>query len=475
MGAVYAADHPRLPRMVALKTLTAATDDATARAQFQREAEMVARLDHPNIVTVLDRGIEGDLPWISMQFVDGTDCAHALKTQGPFSVPRAVHVLTETAKALDDAHAHGVLHRDVKPANIMLRAGEPGQSERVLLTDFGIATVAEGGTNITSTGFSMATLGYASPEQLRGERLDGRSDQYSLGCTLYALLTGEQPFVGTPVAVMHQHLHVPVTPLGLRRPDIPPAVDTAIARAMAKQPSERFGSSVEFAEAVGAGFAPPPRTLPVVGTARPPRRTPLVMASVAAVAVAGVVGFAAFRPDSGGPQGTPTTPVTTTSTTAGSPTSPPETEIWKTAQPALSLWPQLLPSGPTATGYGGMVCTPTTTLPAQNVVPFTYKLQCKVRVDSKVPARFLTVDLLAFPPGKGQAALDALPSVPSLPVIPKAAQGMLFRQYEDPVEGTWMLLFFTGADRRDYHFQVGSKDGSFKSAELHSWIEKAAF
>ena len=254
MGAVYEAEHPRLPRLVAIKTLTEATD-AEARARFEREAEMVARLDHPNIVSVLDRGIEDGLPWISMQLVEGTDAARALRAQGPYSIGRALHITAETAKALDEAHRVGVLHRDVKPGNIMLRADPKGGPERVLLTDFGIGAVADGDA-ITRTGGSMATIEYASPEQLRGQRLDGRCDQYSLACTTFALLAGRPPFQGPPARVIEQHLNAPVPDLLRLRPDVPPAVQDVLRRAMSKDRGQRFATCTAFAGALRQAVQP---------------------------------------------------------------------------------------------------------------------------------------------------------------------------------------------------------------------------
>ncbi|RMI35058.1 MFS transporter [Nocardia stercoris] len=252
MGTVFLARHPRLPRKVAVKLLNADVSvDPDLRARFEREGTVVAQLDHPGIVSVLDRGVEHGQPWLAMQYVPGTDASRLdPRTLNP---QRAVRIISEVATALDHAHSRGILHRDVKPANILLAAPEAGHPERAVLTDFGIARVLTSNTQHTSTGNLTATIAYASPEQLSGDPLDPRSDQYSLGCTLFALLAGHPPFAATdPGQVVAAHLVKPVPPLP--RPDVPPQLNHVIARAMAKNPAERFGSTGEFAAAAAAAL-----------------------------------------------------------------------------------------------------------------------------------------------------------------------------------------------------------------------------
>ncbi|WP_280198412.1 serine/threonine-protein kinase [Nocardia cyriacigeorgica] len=250
MGAVYLARHPRLPRRIALKLLNEELfSDKELRARFEREADLVAQLDHPNLVTVYDRGADDGRLWISMHYVDGVDAA----TVDPHALPpqRAVQIVAETAKALDFAHSRGVLHRDVKPANILLANGGNGQ-ERVFLTDFGIARIADEANRLTQTGTFTATLAYASPEQLTGADMDGRSDQYSLACTLYWLLAGSAPYESThPATVIQGHLQRQPPPVSTARAGLPPSLDAVLARAMAKRPADRFASCSEFAEARG--------------------------------------------------------------------------------------------------------------------------------------------------------------------------------------------------------------------------------
>ncbi|CAM4527821.1 serine/threonine-protein kinase [Nocardia ninae] len=248
MGSVYLARHPRLPRLTAMKLLNPEVfHDKEIRTRFEREADLVARLDHPNIVTVFDRGVEDERLWISMQYIDGTDAAGVEARSLP--PERAVQIIGETAKALDFAHRRGVLHRDVKPANILLER-TAGAGERVFLTDFGIARFRDDTGRLTQTGTFTATLAYASPEQLSGALLDHRSDQYSLACTLFRLLTGTVPFDATnPVAVIQGHLQVPPPPVSRLRPGLPVALDAVLAKAMAKRADGRFDSCAEFAGA----------------------------------------------------------------------------------------------------------------------------------------------------------------------------------------------------------------------------------
>jgi serine/threonine protein kinase len=248
MGAVYLAAHPRLPRSVALKLLHRdLTGDNYVRTRFELEADHVARLEHPNIVTVHDRGQESDQLWIAMQYVESTDAAAAIEI-GPLTPDRAVHVIAETAKALDYAHAQEVLHRDVKPANILLESARPGQAGRVLLTDFGIAKAMAETANLTQTGMLVLSLHYASPEQFDNVSLDARTDVYSLGCTLFHLLTGEVPYPGDTLPQLWSgHVHGPIPCPSDISPGVPSAFDAVIARAIAKNREERYATCGELA------------------------------------------------------------------------------------------------------------------------------------------------------------------------------------------------------------------------------------
>ncbi len=253
MGEVYLADHPRLPRQDVIKVLSEHfTDDATFRARFIREAELAAGLDHPSIVNVYDRGESDGRLWIAMQYVPGIDAA-ALLERSPNGLPvtDVSAIAASIGAALDYAHRHGLLHRDVKPANILISghfAGADAADLRIRLADFGIARQADAGTSLTSANLVIGSFPYSSPEQLSGEPLDGRSDVYSLGCTVYELLTGTPPFVArSPAVLIHHHLNEIPASLSARRGDLPRAVDDAVQRALAKQTAERPDTASEFA------------------------------------------------------------------------------------------------------------------------------------------------------------------------------------------------------------------------------------
>lgn len=260
MGVVYLADHPRLPRQDVLKLLPAHhLDDPQFRGRFDREADLAARLKHPNIVTVHDRGVADGQPWIAMEYVPGTDAA-ALVGSADMSPRRAVHIIDDAARGLDHAHRHGMLHRDVKPGNILVTPDPDREfGERALLTDFGIARLALEGTDLTRTGEVIATVAYAAPEQFTGGPVDHRADVYALGCTLFVLLTGEKPFaMDSAAAVISAHLHTPPPPASRHVPGLPPAIDAVLARALAKDPAQRYDSCRAFSAAALHALAPAP-------------------------------------------------------------------------------------------------------------------------------------------------------------------------------------------------------------------------
>lgn len=285
-GTVYVAQHPRLPRLIALKVLD--RDHVSAGVdtwrRFQREADITARFDHPNIVTVYDRGVVDEVLWISMQYIEGRD-ASSVRGAAP---GRAVHIAGEIATALDYAHGKGVLHRDVKPSNILLAAPEDQRGERVLLTDFGIARLRDDDTVVTATGNIAATFAFASPEQMSGQPACPQSDQYSLACTLFELLSDQRPYTATnPLGWVYAHTQLAPQRLSRVRPDLPRALDDVFDRALAKNPDARFTTCTEFVAAVRAaadgvsyrgpgpaGFAPPNGQGPVRYPDRPPTPSP---------------------------------------------------------------------------------------------------------------------------------------------------------------------------------------------------------
>jgi hypothetical protein len=262
MGQVYLALHPRLPREDALKVLPAEfTDNPEFRGRFLREADVASGLSHPHIVGIHDRGEEDGHLWISMDYVAGTDAGRLLLEHFPGGMPldQVVPIIGSVASALDYAHSRGLLHRDVKPANILL-SDPDGQARRTFLADFGIARRTDDSAGLTATNMTVGTVLYAAPEQLKGESIDGRADQYALACTAFHLLTGSPPYGDTnPAVVISQHIYAPPPSIGASRPDLA-ALNTVFATAMAKERSDRFRSCQEFADQLGQhsgpGFAP---------------------------------------------------------------------------------------------------------------------------------------------------------------------------------------------------------------------------
>ena len=245
MSVVYVAEQMRLARKVALKVLTNELAwDEQFRERFVRESHIAATIDHPNIIPIYDAGEADGLLYIAMRFVQGPDLKEILK-RGPLGVGRTIFLIEQLASALDAAHAHALVHRDVKPGNILVEES----TDHAYLTDFGVAkqTTARG---LTSTGHFLGTVEYAAPEQIEGGPVGARTDVYALGCVLYESLTGSPPFAhGTEHAVLHAHLVDPPPSVSSVRPDLPQAFDSVVATAMAKAAEDRFGSCGELAHA----------------------------------------------------------------------------------------------------------------------------------------------------------------------------------------------------------------------------------
>ena len=272
MGEVYLVQHPRLPRHDALKILPPQMSaDPEFRARFNREAELVAALYNPHIVGIHDRGDFNGQLWISMDYIDGPDAGRLVREQYPNGMPpwEVVDIVSAVADALDYAHARGLLHRDVKPPNILLTNPERGR-RRIVLADFGIARDVGEANGLTATNMTVGTVNYASPEQLMGTRIDGRADQYSLAATAYHLLSGSPMFGSSNAAVViGQHLNAAPPRLGDFRPALA-RVDPVLAKALAKNPDDRFRTCTDFANALrhvsGAAAGPAPAAAP------PPQR-----------------------------------------------------------------------------------------------------------------------------------------------------------------------------------------------------------
>ncbi|MUM17141.1 Stk1 family PASTA domain-containing Ser/Thr kinase [Mycobacterium sp. CBMA271] len=248
MSEVHLARDQRLNRDVAIKVLRAdLARDPSFYLRFRREAQNAAALNHPAIVAVYDTGEAetptGPLPYIVMEYVDGITLRDIVKEDGPMPIRRAIEVIADSCQALNFSHQHGIIHRDVKPANIMI-----SKTGAVKVMDFGIArAVSDAGVSVTQTAAVIGTAQYLSPEQARGETVDARSDVYSLGCVLYELLTSEPPFVGdSPVAVAYQHVREDPLPPSKRNPEIPPGLDSVVLKALSKNPDNRYQNAAEM-------------------------------------------------------------------------------------------------------------------------------------------------------------------------------------------------------------------------------------
>lgn len=268
MGQVFLVQHPRLPRQDALKLLDAGVsrnDDFKAR--FQREADLLSQLSHPNIVTLHDRGEFEDRLWITMEYVEGTDASELLKAAGAVGVDLALSLVAAAGAALDYAwRKRRVTHRDVKPANILVGIDEThsaSQIESVKLADFGIAKAAGESTSLTTTGMTIGTMQYISPEAIEGEAVDNRSDIYSLGCSAFHLLAGQPPFTGATIAsTMSAHLTKPVPSISAANENLPPRTDAVFERVLAKNPDDRYQSCAEFVTALQEAAGEASRPIP---------------------------------------------------------------------------------------------------------------------------------------------------------------------------------------------------------------------
>jgi tRNA A-37 threonylcarbamoyl transferase component Bud32/streptogramin lyase len=249
MGVVYLATDLRLKRRVALKLVAPElAADARFRERFLREAELAASLDHSHIVPVHAAGETDGQLWIAMRYVQGIDLRALLEREGPLEPARAVELCSQVGEALDAAHAHGLVHRDVKPANVLVT--QEGGEEHCYLSDFGLARSREAPAEAVGASHLSGTIDYTAPEQSAREPLDHRADVYSLGCVLFECLAGEPPFKRPrPVATLFAHASEPPPSLHQRRPELPQAIDPVIATALAKDPGERYETCGELCEA----------------------------------------------------------------------------------------------------------------------------------------------------------------------------------------------------------------------------------
>src|SRR5690349_21184672 len=252
MSSVFRAHDRLLDRKVALKILHqqySGDDDYVER--FKREARSVAALSHPNIVTVIDRGEHGDRQFIVFEYIDGGNLKRLIERRGPAPVASALELAIQIARGLAFAHQQGLIHRDVKPQNVLLNG-----DGRAKVTDFGIARSLNVQHGMTQTGTVLGTSDYIAPEQAQGQRVDEHSDIYSLGVVLYELLTSEVPFPGENfVAVAMRHINESPPSIRDKRPDVSPRLEAAVQRAMAKRPEDRFQTMADFCRELEANLA----------------------------------------------------------------------------------------------------------------------------------------------------------------------------------------------------------------------------
>jgi len=268
MAVVYRASDPRLDRSVALKILAPElAGDAAFRQRFLREMRAAAAVDHPHIVPVFDAGEADGALFIAMRYVSGQDLRTLLDAQRTLPGARVAHIVAQVASALDEAHSRGLIHRDVKPANVLIgTVAGTGQPDHVYLSDFGLSKPALSSANLTLTGQFLGTIDYMAPEQVEGRGIDGRADQYSLACTTFEMLAGAPPFQRDQgLAVMWAQLSAAAPSLRAERPELSSAVDEVVATALAKSPDDRYPTCTAFASALraacglaGAGGGPGP-------------------------------------------------------------------------------------------------------------------------------------------------------------------------------------------------------------------------
>ncbi len=258
MAVVFRAHDERLDRQVALKVLAPGlAEDEAFRRRFIRESRAAAAVDDPNIIPIYDAGEADGVLFIAMRLVRGGDLRTLVARGGPLPPGRAEWIVSAVASALDAGHAAGLVHRDVKPANMLLDI-RPGRPDHVYLSDFGVSKASLGSSGLTGSGQFIGTVDYAAPEQIKGRVVDGRTDQYALGCAAFELLSGRPPYSRTEwLAAMYAHLSDPVPALTSLRPELSVAVDHVFSRVLAKSPADRYPSCLEFAAALRTALGVP--------------------------------------------------------------------------------------------------------------------------------------------------------------------------------------------------------------------------
>jgi serine/threonine protein kinase len=470
MAVVYKARQPSLDRFVALKVLAPELSrDAEFVARFRAEATTAARLEHPHIVPIYEVGQADETQFIAMRYVAGGTLAELLSRTGPLPLATTVALVTQIASALDYAHLHDVVHRDLKPGNILLEV----TGDRASLTDFGIARAGEG-SRFTRLGQAAGTPEYMAPEQAQGATVDSRADLYSLGIVAYEMLSGRVPFqADSGIAVLHQQVYSPPPPLGSLRPDIPAAVNSAVERILSKNPAERFPTGAAFVAALQASSTPV--SLPVITGSRPSRDLPsrrrstglvlpLAAAAGALTLIVGVLVLASRPAAAGGggpvierPSPFPTQTIAPTATTA---------VLHPTQAPPPTIAPTIAPTSPPTA-----VPTPTATLApippelaandfspkvAQSGDRFT--LTYEITGSSGAPVRVLLG--ASIRPSGGGAAIDDPANDESVTIQPgRAVYQRIFRVPPGTPPGRYDVLWgLIGPDRQNFglHTDAGA-------------------
>jgi predicted Ser/Thr protein kinase len=315
MGVVYRATEPGLDRQVAIKLIAPEfADDQKFRRRFERESRLAAAIEHPHAVPIYEAGEHDGALFLAMRFIDGTDLRTLLRVEGGrLDQARAARIVDQVAGALDEAHSRGLVHRDVKPGNILI--GTQRGSDHAYLTDFGLTKQAEGASALTKTGAWVGTIDYVAPEQIEGRRLDARADVYSLGCLLHESITGRVPFEkDSDMAKMFAHVNEEPTRPSLFVPEIETELDQVVERALAKDPDDRYQSAGDLgraavAAAQGKRLTTPDRTVAageaaptVTAESKPPegRRRGLLVGGLAVAAVVVIAGVLALALGGGG-------------------------------------------------------------------------------------------------------------------------------------------------------------------------------
>ncbi len=441
MAEVYEAHDLRLGRRVAIKILRTDLADDSARARFEREARLLANLDHPDAVTLFDVGEDGPRPYLVMELVDGRNLGEHLADVGRLDGAAAVAVMDPVLRSLAAAHARGILHRDVKPGNILL-----GDDGRVRLADFGIAkVVADATSGLTVPGLVIGTPRYLAPEQLRGDVATVRSDVFSAVVVLYEMLAGEPPFPDDVLRSPASQLHVDAPSLSARRPDGDPRLAAVAHRALALDPAHRFAGAEEMRRALldavrPAPVVPPTTAMPPTNLMRPaataaaaptPRRAPSSRrtAVIAAVAVAAIVPAAVVvlltreHGDGGGAADASVVPTTVAATTTIAVTTAAPTTVSRTTTTVAPTTTTTVPPTTTTVPATTTTVKATTTTTARATTTTTV---FPTTVDGLV--RLLTPS----PDAVGDRGSDLLPQLEAIAAInPRKAGGRDLRQAVD--------------------------------------------